>query len=326
MKKALLLSLLLLLHGCSFESILALGEVDKVEVVKKNASLSHYRAYFTRSNLQPITKKRKYLYFYNHKKRDLAILLHRYGNYYLYSLYHPEQQTLTIYGKPNLHYAHVKKILRKKGYYPSYPAKVGATSKVALRRYKGIKTLLVEVRDYSRLLAKYKEAIKTYNPEKIKHLQTKLPHSLIAPYYYSYYRQTTDPASLEALHIIAQRLGLETDKEEQSETEKLTQERVEHQVQTALAKEIPEPISSIPFSYYANEASLHEIESYLAKQKTKDELSFNQYTILKKRQAKLREKELLKKGSLEELITIYKKNKDPRYKKRILQLMKEAQS
>jgi len=34
---------------------------------------------------------------------------------------------------------------------------------------------------------------------------------------------------------------------------------------------------------------------------------------------------MLKDGSLEELISSYKTNKNPKYKKRILELMKEAQ-
>ncbi len=319
MKKALLLSLFLLLNGCSFESILALGEVDKVEVVKKNPSVSHYRAYFTRSQLKPIRKNQKYLYFYNKKKKDLAILLHRYDNYYLYSLYHPKIQTKVMHGTS---YYKIKKTLRKKGYTLSYPTLVGATSKVALRRYKGIKTLLVEVHDYSRLQAKYRQAIKTYDASKIKNLKTKLPHALIASYYDNYLQKAKETQQLEQLKLIAKQLNL--NKKENIHS-KETEAQIDKEVQDALAKEIPKPNKELAFNYYEKEASFTELDNYLNDKTTKDALSFNQYTQLKQRHAILNEAKILKEGSLEELISIYKINKDPKYKKRILQLMKKVQ-
>ena len=319
MKKALLLSLFLLLNGCSFESILALGEVDKVEVVKKNPSVSHYRAYFTRSQLKPIRKNQKYLYFYNKKKKDLAILLHRYDNYYLYSLYHPKIQTKVMHGTS---YYKIKKTLRKKGYTLSYPTLVGATSKVALRRYKGIKTLLVEVHDYSRLQAKYRQAIKTYDASKIKNLKTKLPHALIASYYDNYLQKAKETQQIEQLKLIAKQLNL--NKKENIHS-KETEAQIDKEVQDALAKEIPKPNKELAFNYYAKEASFTELDDYLNDKTTKDALSFNQYTQLKQRHAILNEAKILKEGSLEELISIYKINKDPKYKKRILQLMKKVQ-
>ena len=320
MKKALLLSLFLLLNGCSLESILALGEVDKVEVVKKNASLSHYKAYFTRTQLQPIKNNHKYLYFYNKKKKDLAILLHRYNNYYLYSLYYPDSETIVINAQKKISYTQIKKRLQTKGYKPNTPTQIGATSKVALRRYKGLKTLLVEIRDYSRLQAKYKQAIKSYDASKVKNIKTKLPHSLIVSYYNDYLTKASTPEEKEALEVIAKKLNLhktETDHTQESE-------QAEQEVQEALAKEVPEP-KGVSFSYYSKEASLNELDGYLSESKTKDTLSFNQFSQLKQRHEELKEAKLLKEGSLEELISIYKTNKDPKYKNRILQLMKEAQ-
>jgi len=314
MKKALLLSLLLLLNGCSLESLLALGEVDKVEVVKKNSSVSHYRAYFTRTQLTPIRKNKKYLYFYNKKKKDLAILLHRYDRYYLYSLYHPKQETKVINTSS---YRHIKKALRKQGYRPSSPVFVGATSKVALRRYKGIRTLLVEVYDYSRLQAKYRQAIKTYDASKIKNLKTKLPHVLISTYFKKYEKKAQGEEQKKQLQIISEKLHLNT-----NETKEVTQEA---EVQKALLKEVPETKRSPSFNYYANAASYQELDAYLANKETKDALSFNQYTQLRARYTQLNEENILKNGSLEELIALYKTNKDPRYKNRILLLMKDVQ-
>lgn len=321
MKKALLLSLLLLLNSCSFESILALGEVDKVQVVSKNASVSHYRAYFTRTQLKPIKKNQKYLYFYNKKNKDLAILLHRYDQYYLYSLYHPKQSKMVINTHKKTRYSNIKKVLRRKGYRETTPSSVAATSKVALRRYKGIKTLLVEIKDYSALQAKYKTAIQTYNANKIKTIKTKLPHVFIDTYYQRYAQNASTEAEHEQLKIIAKKLNLDEPETKATDEEK--------KVQEALAKEIPEePVvlkSTVPFEYYFQEASYHELDTYLAKEDSRNNLSFNQYTQLKQRHAKLQEEQLLEKGSLEELISLYKTNKNPKYKKRILELMKKAQ-
>lgn len=322
MKKALLLSLLLLLSGCSFESILALGEVDKVEVVKKNASISHYRAYFTRTQLKPIKNNQKYIYFYNKNKKDLAILLHRYDAYYLYSLYHPENRTIVIQEKTKKPYNYVKKILRQKGYQETSPSKVNATSRVALRRYKGIKTLLVEIKDYSRLQARYKKAIQSYDARIIQNIKTALPSSFISSYYENYVKKASSEAEHTQLQVIADKLHL--DKID-------TKASNEKAVQEALAKETPDlpkmPMNptSASFDYYANEASYFELNTYLNQKNVKDSLSFNQYTQLRQRHARLKEEKILKEGSLETLISLYKSNKNPKYKKRILQLMKKAQ-
>jgi hypothetical protein len=321
MKKALLLSLLLLLNGCSFESILALGEVDKVQVVSKNASVSHYRAYFTRTQLKPIKNNKKYLYFYNKKQKDLAILLHRYDKYYFYSLYHPKKSTMVINANEKIRYNNIRKALSRKGYRETTPSEVAATSKVALRRYKGIKTLLVEIKDYSSLQSKYKTAIRTYDAHKIKSIKTKLPHAFIDIYYQQYAQKASTETEHTQLKIIAKKLNLD-----EPETKVIDEEK---EVQEALAKEIPEePVvikPSVPFNYYMQEASYHELDTYLAKKDTKNTLSFNQYTQLKQRHATLREEQLIKEGSLEELISLYKTNKNPKYKKRILELMKKAQ-
>ena len=322
MKKALLLALFFLLNGCSYESLLALGEVDKVEVVKKNASVSHYRAYFTRTQLKPIKNRQKYLYFFNKQEKDLAILLHRYDDYYLYSIYHPKQQTVLINSSKKTSFNKIKRILHKKGYTPIIPTHIAATTKVALRRYKGIKTLLVEVHDYSRLQAKYKNAIQNYDANKIKNLKTKLPHRLISSYYNIYLQKTKQTDKLAQLQIIAKKLRLHD--VQKAHTNALNEEK---KVQDALAQEIPEilKVKAPSFNYYANESSFDELHAYLNDTKSKDALSFNQYTQLKQRHNRLNEAKILKEGSLEELISIYKTNKNPKYKQRILLLMKEAQ-
>jgi len=321
MQKTLLLLFFFLLNGCSLNSILALGEVDKVQIVKQNTYLAHYRAYFTRSQLKPIKKNKKYLYFYNKKKKDLALLLHRSNKYYLYSLYHPNMGKITISSHKKTRYSDIVKALKRKGYFASSPHAVGATSKVALRRYKGIKTLLVDIKDYRTLQEKYQRAIRTYNANKIEKIKTLLPHVLIANYFKKYNKQATTSIQKEQLKRIANKLHLN-----KPEIKEVIQE--EEEVQAVLAKEIPEPIlveAPAPFDYYAQEASYYELDSYLTDSASKDKLSFNQYTQLNKRHAQLKEAKILKEGSLEELISLYKTNKNPKYKSRILELMKEAQ-
>ena len=325
-QKALLLSLVLLLNSCSLNSLLALGEVDKVQVVKKNLSYAQYRAYFTRTQLKPIKNNQKYLYFYNKEKKDLAVLLHRYDNYILYSLYHPEAPHMTLKAQKHAPYTHVRRALKKQGYLLSSPHAVGATSKVGLRKYKGIKTLLIEIKDYSALQKKYQKAIRTYDARSIKKIKTKLPHVLIENYFKSYQKKSSSEAQREQLEIIADKLHLHIPESKNNDAQE-----EEMKVQEALAKEIPEetPPSTIPdnvpFNYYAQEASYHELETYLNDSKAKDSLTFNQYTQLTQRYTALKDEKMLKDGSLEELISSYKTNKNPKYKKRILELMKEAQ-
>ena len=335
LKKALLLSLFLLLNGCSFYNLEALGEVDKVQVVSKNASVSQYRAYFVRTQLKRIKNDQKYLYFYNKKKKDLAILLHKKNYYILHSLFHPEASKITIRAHKKTHYSAIEKVLQKRGYDLSSPEDAGARSFVALRRYKGIKTLLVEVKDYSALQIKYQKAIKSYNAASIQHIKTKLPHPLISGYYDRYYKRAKSDKAQAQLKIIAKKLQLDSPEEIQSNKD----------VKAALAQEIPEEsdideteeeaeemmeeeapkVSALSFTYYAKKASYDELDSYLAESTTKESLSFNQFRQLERRHATLKEEKLLHEGSLEELISAYKVTKKPSYKKRILEQMKEVQ-
>lgn len=336
LKKVLLFSLFLLMNGCSFNSPSVLGEVDKVQVVSQNASVSHYRAYFVRTQLKPLRDGQKYLYFYNTKKKDLAILLHKKDKYILYSLFRPEASKITIRAHKKTRFTAIEKVLQKQGYHLSIPEDAGATSFVALRRYKGIKTLLVEVKNYSALQTKYQKAIKSYHAASIQHIKTKLPHSLISGYYDRYYKKAKSDEARAQLRIIAEKLQLDNPEEIRSKKE----------VNAALAQEIPEEseieepeaedaveksetkdlkVSALPFSYYAKKASYDELDSYLAESTTKENLSFNQFRQLEQRHAALKEEKILQQGSLEELISAYKVTKKPSYKKRILEQMKEVQ-
>jgi len=95
-------------------------------------------------------------------------------------------------------------------------------------------------------------------------------------------------------------------------------------IEAILAKETPKEEPN-PFEYFSSQASCEELNVYLSNKETKDNLSFNQYIHLKKRYLKLKEEKMLKNASLQTLITYYKTNKNPKIKKRILELMKKVQ-
>ncbi len=284
----------LLLSGCSVNNLYVPGEINKVTVVQYAPYMKHYRAYFTREELQIIKDNQKYLYLYNEKENDLSILLHRKNEYILYSLSKPEQQAFFIQESPKTKYTHVLKSFKRKGYHTITSLDtVGYIVSVSPRRYKGLKTLLVEIQAYSHLQNLYKQAIKTYNADKIKNIKTKLPKQLVYDYYKRYEKRAKTQVQLAQLQIIAQKLQIKT----QEET----------------------------YTYYLHNASLNELSTYLSQRATRNSLSHRQYTMLKKRRTFLKEEKLFNEGSLEDLIAAYKINKSPKYKKRIMLLMKDTQ-
>jgi len=324
------------------------GEVDKVYVVKYDSYVKHNRAYFTRTNLKPIQNGQKYLYLYRAKDKDLAILLHRKNKYQLYSLSHPDKKVILFKTKAHTKTRTVLKNLRRKGYRPIAPATAGYTSRVSMQRYKSLKTLLVEVEDYCRLQNMYKKAIRTYNANNIKYVNTKLPKELISSYFKQYHKRAKTQRQLAQLQIIARKLQLNsagtsaqtTKKDLKKSTEEIiaeetvTEETVaEETVKKEIIEEkIPEKVTvnkvinkpkeiTKPYSYYLKSASYAELNTYLSKSETRGDLTYNQYNQLKEKQ---KEEKLLVDGSLEEVIAAYKKNKDPRYKARSLQLMKKV--
>lgn len=298
MHKVVLFLFFLFLNSCAFNNLNVTDEVDKVTIVKYTPYMKHHRAYFTRTNLKVIEDDKKYLYLYNAKENELGILLHRGNQYMLYSLSRPEHPVLTLNVSPKTKFTYALKRFKRKGFDTiASLAEVGYTASVLPRRYKGVKTLLVEVQKYSRLQDLYRQAIQTYNADKIKNIKTTLPKPLIYNYYTRYENLATTQAQMEQLQIIAKKLNLKT---------------------TALQKHVP-------YDYYLKDASLEELSAYLSQRATKDSLSYQQYKMLKRRKIVLKKEKLFNEGSLEDLITAYKINKNPKYKERIMTLMKEAQ-
>ncbi len=284
----------LLLSGCSLSSLYVPGEINKVTVVEYTPYMKHHRAYFTRTELETIKEDQKYLYLYNENKKDLGLLLHRKNQYILYNLTKPEQPALTLDANPKTTYTHVLKSFKRKGFAPVDSLySVGVIVSVAPRRYKGVKTLLVEVQDYSHLQDLYKQAIRTYNANGVKNIQTKLPKQLVYDYYRRYEKRAHTRRQLAQLQIIAQKLQMKT------------QEEI--------------------YTYYLHEASLDALSTYLAQKDTRASLSYHQYTLLKRRKTLLQDERLFNEGSLEDLIAAYKINKNPKYKERIMSLMKDTQ-
>lgn len=331
MQKILLLLFLFLLTGCALNRPFSAGEIDKVYVVKHDPYVKYHRAYFTRTNLKPMQNGGKYLYLYHAKKKDLAILLHRKDQFQLYSLTYPEKKEIIFKTGHKTKDRTVLKNLRRKGYRPISPITAGYTSHVSMQRYKGVKTLLVEAEDYSRLQNIYKKAISTYNAKEIADIKTKLPKEFISSYYEYYHKRAKTQKQLEQLQIIAEKLQLNStaavaqttknDSEQIFEEEKVKEKKVPKEVKVVKVTKKPRKATK-PYSYYLKSASHNELNTYLSKDETRDHLTYNQYNKLKD---KLKEEKLLQDGSLEEVIATYKKNKDPRYKTRSLELMKKAQ-
>jgi len=325
MQKILLLLFFFLLNGCALNRPFLADEVDKVYIVKYNSYVKHHRAYFTRTDLKPMQNGKKYLYLYNAKKKDLAILLHRKNQFRLYSLTYPDKKAIIFNADHKTKYNTVLKYLKRKGYRLTSPVKAGYTSNVAQRRYKGIKTLLVEVKDYSRLEEIYKKAIKTYHAKDIENITAKLPKEFISSYFKHYHKRAKTQKQFEQLQIIAEKLQLNSTVAAQTtraDSDKVPEEEKAPE-EVKVVKVIKKPREAVkPYSYYLEKASYNELNTYLSENEARDDLTYNQYNALKE---KLKDEKLLQEGSLEEVIAAYKKNKDPRYKTRSLLLMKKAQ-
>jgi len=335
MQKILLLLFFLLLNGCSLNNLFIGGKIDKITVVKYTPYVKHHRAYFSRAQLKTIKGSKKYLYLYNSKTNDIAILLHRKHQYVLYNMSKPNKHPYTINATSKTKYWQVLKRFKRKGFkIIKSLASVGYTASVSRKRYKGIKTLLVDTQEYSRLQTLYKKAIRTYNAKKIQNIKTRLPKSLIASYYTRYKKRAKTRAQLLQLSTIAKKLKLQVPKIQEKQVEKqkiqiIRKEniQIEEPAIKPIVKKISPPMpSNKPYAYYLKHATLNELSTYISNKTTKNSLSYTQYNMLNRRKVVLEGKRLFKHGSVEELISAYKVNKNPKYKQRIMSLMKAKQA
>jgi len=366
----LLVLFIILLNGCSVHNFFVKEQqfdLDTVTVVKYSPYVKEHRAYLPRRDLYLFPNGKKYRYVYHNKKNILGLLLHRRNKFIFYNLSQPKQKPIVLNSSKKTTYSSIRKLLSRQGFKTiKSPESKGFLTSVSLKRYKNVKTLLIEVKDYSKLQKLYQTALKTYNASKIQHINTKLPKKLINYDYQHYKKYATTKKEKNQLHIIAKKLGYQTRsfvkkplkssatkekivkkkniaKEEKkilkkyapSKKEKPHKPRILLKKESLKEKNTTQSISSsaqnkVPneksYFFYMRQASLEKLSSYLSKPSTAQTLSYLQYNNLIKRKISLREEKILREGSLEELIEAYKKNKNIKYKERIMLLMKNKQT
>ncbi len=301
-KHIILLIGLFIMQGCSINQLFLTDEIDKVTIVRHTPYLKHNRAYFTRDTLKLLGHKKPYQLFLNPKTHDLGVLLHRGENYTLYHFFSPPK-TSRFHGTLKK----VRAMLKKQGYKALENATQGGyVVHTGPRRYKGVKTYLIDITDYSRLKKEYEKVIRTYNTQSLSSLKDTLPKSMIEPYLRYYWQRAEDETQKKALRRIEEKLHIVL---EQSETP----------VQIPLSEQTP-------YHYYRYRASMYELGNYLNSTESRAALTPAQYTILQHRLQILQQEKLLEEGSLETLIAAYEKNHDPRFKQRILELLKKERA
>jgi hypothetical protein len=322
--------------------------------------MKQHRAFISRSNLKVLKNGKKYLFLYHKKNNAFAVLVKRKNIFYLYTLSDPKQEIYFLHTRQKKNHVYALNHFKSIGYKRLIsPYKKGYVISVSHKRYKGVKTLLFDLKDYSRLLKLYKKSIREYNANPIKSIKMPLPKSLILDYFNHYKKRAKNKNQFEQLQIIANKLKIrytipakvstqnssgETKidkkivKEKQStkessntqessvwydfsrEKSKVEKIKKRESIQKQITTKEPAPL---PYTYYKNASSLNELNTYLSKKTTIKSLSPSEYLALEQRKKRLEEKKLLKDGSIEELIAAYKHNKKPEFKQRILSLMKE---
>ena len=325
-------ALLFLLNGCALNRLFLFNEIDKVNVVKYTPHVKHYRAYFTRADLKPVIGKRKYLFLYNEKKHDLALLLKRNSYYYLYSFTYPDKPAPRLKSRGRISRRYLLHYFARMGYHIANLTRLGFSAKVGLRRYKSVKTLMIAVKDYRKLKALYESAIRHYDAGKVRYIRTPLPKKFISPYLTYYYKRATTEDQKKALWQIAGKLHITlpgatplTEEESATAEESSTAATDPEEANLESIDDTDTIATSKPYLYYLHHASLYELSNYLDDPKNRRTLSYAQYHTLKRRLIELQEEQLLQDGSLETLISAYKKNRKPRFKERIMELLKEKQ-
>jgi len=352
------------LSGCSINQLFLADEIDKVNVVKYTPYIKHHRAYFVREHLKPVYKKQKYLFLYHAKKKDLGLVLHRKDGYYLYHFTKPDASPLKLKKRRRITQHQMLRSFSKAGYKIANLTREGYSAKVGLRRYKGIKTLMVETKNYQKLKKLYEKAIRSYNASRVMRIHTPLPKKFIYPYFLYYYKRAKNMQQQKQLQAIASKLHITIPKrylrkksiktiapkrtkpvlklktpaktpiqKPAAKVEKATSVPVPHNpvVEDTVQEEEEVDLTPVqeppvkPYNYYLHFASLYELSNYLDDPQSRYSLSHEQYRILKRRLTHLQEENILREGSLESLIAAYKQNKNPRFKQRILELMKKKQ-
>ena len=300
MKKALLFTLLLFFHGCSINQLFLTDEIDTITTVQQSRFVRHNRAYFSRADLLPLSGKKPFLLLTHKKRHDLGVLLHRGNTYLLYRFFSPS--TPPIRFKAN--HRQLRKKLARYGYIPLGNAEhKGYVVHSGPRRYKGVKTYLIDITDYSKLKTRYQDAIRNYRSDMLSGIHDRLPKQLIEPYLRYYSQQADTEEKKKEIARIAEKLHISLDQKN---------------APPSLLPNSDQP----SYHYYRYRASMYELGNYLNSPQSRAALTPAQYTILQHRLSTLQQEKLLHEGSLETLIAAYEENHDPRFKRRIMELLK----
>jgi len=305
---AIALVVLFFLQGCSLNELFLYQEIDKITVVKYTPHVKHHRAYFNRTKLLPIDHGKKYLLLYNDKKKDLILILRKKDHYRLYHFFNLSRQPADLPSGRHITTGHLLRLFTKKGYRKSDLRNKGFIVTTGYRRYKGVKTLLIDIKDYRALKSLYEKAIRTYDATLVRSVHTPLPPAMIKPLLLRYYTLASNERQRDALRHIAKKLHLRLPGMQKSS------EPIH-----------PKENRKKSYEYYLHRAPISELKTYLNNPRNTRQLTDGEYILLKYRLDAMQQEALLESGSIEALIKAYKTNKDPRFKKRILDLMKEKQ-
>ena len=305
MKKVIgVLILLFLVQACSLEKLFVYKELNRTYVVRYDTYTKHYRAYFVRTDLEPIVHKRKYLFLYHTRQHTLAILLRKDNRYIVYTLSKPDTAPKIVATKAIRSYGKLRRLLASYGYrIVDRPEKYSYRVSVKPMRYKGVKTYMIETIDMRKLTALYKEAIDTYDTSKVYEVEEIPPQDAVVPYLLERMNETPDTRHSDALRRILQRLRYGT-----------------HPLPADTASTTRET-----YNRYLHDASLEEIDAYLDTLEKRHLDETPEYRKLRQHRQRFYREKLLGTASLETLIEIYKHNNDPIFKRRIMERIKYLQ-
>jgi len=293
----------LVIEGCQTPPLWTSSELNTFQVVSYGYDVRHYRAYFTRADLSLLPNKKRTMFFEHTKHHTLAVLLRRRNRYELYDMSDPSHPKIRFETPKPLSLSALYRRLRRYGYRPANLQKLGIQVAIAPRRYRGVKTWMIEIEDFSRLKKRYLKAIKLGQSALVRRLKP-IPAVLIAPELRAAFIAARTPKKRKALIRIARRL-------------RINLPETSHPAQTSQSS------SPHRFEYYLKRASESELRKILNTSTEKTKINSVQRRALRQRLHQLERDRLLKKGSLDELIDAYRREKDPLLKRRIMELLEK---
>ena len=295
--------LVFLLGGCQIPDFTAAFKLNTFHIVSYGNDVRHYRAYFLRKNLTFLPNGRRTLLAVHTKTQSPAIVIRRKGYDEVYDM--ATYRHIAFREKASKHRTlrTLQRFLARRGYRIVNTRNFGVHLTTGPRKYRGYKTWLIDLKDYSRLKRRYLQALR-HNPCRLKQLKP-IPADLIKKELRLAVSKRLNVSDRTCLYESAKRLHISLPSPQKK----------------------PTPDRQNPsFSYYISHASEKELRTLLHTKTYKTRFSTFQQRALRQRLRQLEHDRLLKHGSLEELFAAYKHNKDPRIKQRIMQLLEQRQS